>query len=277
MHICARPRVTLASGALVALVALVTAGTSLLAPRLAEACSPPFPQTRAELPAPQDTAVPTNAHLWIEGNLQTVTIRPEVGISLPTALAQVGSLLVQVKPRTALEPNTRYIVDVDTREPSEPLSFGFTTGAGPEVQVPAAPDSLAVVASELPPGTVGDCIGEGFRVSIQSSSVEGAAFYQLLERRPDGFGVVETARTPSFSRTVSAMPTPVYAIRPVAISGLGPEDEQLPSKSANTYLPLPGSDDDGGCSASPSGASFGGTALLALILGLSFRPRRRRG
>ncbi len=271
--------------ALAALAALVTFTALVAAPPPAHACTRAPPDTKAWLPAADATAVPTNALIWISGGAEQVTLRPEVGISLPTTLTRMGQL-VQAKPQVALAPSTRYTVEVITGATPASLSYSFTTGATEDLRVPPLPRSVEVTALQLPPGDGNSCTETGYRVGIEGQVGFAGTFYQLLVQRETGVEVIASSMSPLFSTVVSSLPSPTYSIRPIAITGLGASETQLPTGRAETSRPVPpandGDDserDDGGCSASTGSGASGGSSLAlgAALLGLALRPRRRRG
>ncbi len=265
--------------------ALAAAAALAAHARPAEACTPELPTLKAAYPAADATGVPTNALVWIDGPAETITITPEIGVPVTTVLARVSPSLFffHATPATKLSANTRYTVNVtgDSRGSVEPLTYSFTTGAADETRVPAAPAMVKVTAAQLPTGG-NSCIPTGYRVGIEAQPVEAAAFYELLEKRDGVWVVTGHARASLFNTYASAMPTPTYTIRPMSITGKGPDEATLPAKSAETFVPLPegdgdgDGDDDGGCSAS-GGASSGASFAIALgLLGLVLGQRRRR-
>jgi MYXO-CTERM domain-containing protein len=271
------PRIALLLSVMGITGALAAAGA-----RPAEACSLPAPEIKAWLPAAGATGVPTNAALWIKGAPESVTLT--AGPKTITALVKrisPNTDAVQATPSEALAPMTKYVVAASALGINDPVTFEITTGAGPEAPQLTAPRQTRVTAAGPLVSDGNSCApaAGSYRVSIEATAVTGAAFYQLVAVQGPEPTVLEVSLTPLFSQIVEAMPTPRYAVRPVAISGAGVDFAALPGQRAETAVPVSeddDGDDDGGCSASGERTSPLALALGLGALGLMLSRRRRR-
>lgn len=269
-----------------ALLALAAATSMFAAPRAAEACSYPA-RIEAVRPRLGERDVPTNAKIWIRGPLDAVVtlsangaiIETDVGVlpAVPSAQA--------VTPRAALLPGVEYTVTASSAHVPAPLTWTFTTGAGPQMQPPAPPLGLEVTAEFTGKRAENSCdttIGP-FAVTVQSPPVAGAVLYQL-ETRYGGaidFTVQGLALDPHFLLSAAELPTPTYRIRPIAANGEVVATASLPQKSAGSPG-SPGSpggdgeDDSAGCSTGRGVSGAGGAAGLLVALAMMAGRRRRR-
>lgn len=244
-------------------------------PRSAEACSPAEPRIDPVAPAANAVAIPTNARIWLAGygmkdvklTAGTTTIATELTLPVP------GLVYVAARPLTPLAPNTRYTVTAVSDEVEEPRVYSFTTGAGDDLRVPAAPAQLTVTAERVKEEFSNSCVQafDGYRVQIAAPAVEGAAFYQLEKLENGRFVPVSFSQTPAHADALPKLPTPTYRVRPISLTGAMAADAGLPEERATEA-----ENESGGCSAAPQG---GGASLLWLVLGAfgwSLRRRARR-
>ena len=244
-------------------------------PQRAEACTPAQPYISAVRPAADEAAVPTNARIWLVGlGVKEVTLTAGT-TTITTQLAQPveDRIYFRATPSQPLLPNTRYTVTAKSDQVAEPRVYSFTTGAGEDLRVPAAPAKLAVTAqrvkAEEDPAPCSSAF-DGYRIEIDAAPVEGAALYELAVLQGGRYVVTALSEQPILADVSARLPTPMYRVRPVAITGLGADDGSLPSEQANDAE----NEGEGGCSASSGTGSSSLLALMAGLLGWSLWRRR---
>jgi hypothetical protein len=266
-----------------ALLTSATGGVSLMSAD-AEACSYAIPDTIAVRPAADETGIPTNAQLWLtSAGVTEVKIEGSGGV-IDTAVKQLkvhpfgAGAMYRVTPATSLAPSTRYTVTVKRNTTTE-SSFSFTTGTGPQAKVPDAPTGLKASARV----TMGDSCYEGhpFAVRVTTNEVADTAVYELQISVDGGstFAVEKYAATPQFEVTADALPSPIYRVRPLAITGVGADEPGLPkqgapaSTSGKDAEDPSNPDDSGGCVAT---RASGSSLLVLAAMGLMGGALRRR-
>lgn len=278
-----------------ALLALASlgAGASLM-PRAAEACSYAPLEPSAVRPQPNETNVPTNAHLWISGSGITAVTLEGGGDQVPVALTFLPSFpqpqfdkMYRARPSRPLLPSTLYKVTA-TSQFGASATYSFTTGPGESLEVPAVPRSLAVGLFRNP--SLNSCIG-GSWYTFSTPSV-GAAFYELQQSTDDGatFQAIGYSTTSQFQIYGSEVPSPLFRVRPLAITGLGADEDSLPveevsGEPAGDRIGEPGEPvkppepkkGGGGCSTTGAGGSAPAVLLAMAVLGWVQWQRRKRG
>ena len=306
--------------AAVAIAAL--AGLTVAASRPARACSHPAISGAPYLhfPAPGSTGVPTNVVVTVyrstfEDTLTGFVLLDEVGATAtshtrttPWGTGDLGTSSYRVTPAAPLAPSTHYTI-VATVDGVENVLGGFTTGAGPDDQAPAAP-SGATLAS----GTPHHC-ESGFQccdVNVRAADVEvtipaGDEPLVYSVRDLDGnllaedlpaplTGMIVCSGSPTFRNTPGPDRLPdflvageVKSLQLVARDLAGHESspfvvahtvECTRSDQGTGPLPptAPGGDPDGGCAVAGGhggGAALGPLALLAVAVAVAARRRRR--
>lgn len=296
-------RASLIPVALLALAPLaLVAGGALLLPRAAEACSYAAAKPAAVRPVAEETGVPTNAQLWLTGSSVTEVTLTAGASAVPVAVTALKvypvhlDRLYQVKPAALLSPGTRYTVTIKSSYHPD-VSFSFTSGAGELRTAPDAPATLGAGARQLEAGN--SCYdGLPFLVKVSAPAVPGAALYELQASTDGGerFASLGFSASSTIELPAAALPSPVYRLRPLAITGLGTDEELLPiAEVPENEMPLdripgapapPGSPEpaplpdppkkNSGCSASGAGGSSSALWLASAILGWSLWQRRRR-
>lgn len=132
-------------------VAAATAVAGMLKTSAAGACSELAHVVEASYPRSGATDVPTNAVLFLAGELVNqadIRLETVAGQSVPIRLAAALPSGLDVAPTTALEPNQRYVLraaDASLEYPYTSTTIEFTTGDGPAI--PRPPLSAPVVTN----------------------------------------------------------------------------------------------------------------------------------
>lgn len=279
-----------------ALLALASLGAGAsLTPRPAEACSYAPPKTAAIRPAAGETGVPTNARIWLTGaGLAEVALHGGDG-AVAVEVTQLklyptwAGALYRITPAAPLAPDTRYTVTV-TGQGEAATSFSFTSGAGPQDKAPDGPTALSASARETYGNSCYD--GHPYAVTVTTDAVAGAALYELQVSQDDGetFATVLYAATPRLETVADALPTPLYRVRPLAITGVGAAEPSLPlaevadertqgdrDRIGEPVKPPEPKKGGGGCAATDVGGSTPSLLLAMAVLGWAQWQRRRRG
>lgn len=257
-------------------ILLSISGGLAAVPRPAEACDPALPSIRAWHPAAEEAGVHVSSRLWIKGNLSEVTLAAG-GRTITTTLTRMGEQveIYEARPDEALAPGTRYTVTARGPDVAQPTVFAFTTGAGAQPPAPLPPPSIGITVTNVWQAWGRHCskfFSDAFRLAIDAPPVGNALFYQLLELRDGQLVVIAADDAPAFVEHTEALPSATYAIRPVGQGGERPAEAALPThRVIDDGEPV---EDEGGCSASPSGSSA--IWLGALLAGLALGARRRR-
>lgn len=262
-----------------ALLSLATLLVSVAAPRRAEACSQPLPTIHPLHPEPGQVAVATNAHLWL-GDAEVTEVTLSTGdVTLGVELVSLlPSRLVHVRPLQALQPRTKYDVLAKGADGVASVRYEFTTGDGALPEQPAAPSNLRVRAYR-PPSPQNSCAPSGpFVVDINAQAAANGAFYLLQVQVGDHFESLGYSITPSFTLSASQLPSPVYRIQAVSLTGAFADEATLSTGRATEEQDPPaddGDDDRSACSAAP-GDSGSALALLLGGVGWALWQRRRK-
>ncbi len=268
--------------------ALAFAALTLAAPRPSTACSyEPFVEPL--WPRADEQGVATNAKLWFEGTEDTVVTLTADGAVIDATVAATSAQgprvgVVVATPTTALLPGVQYTVSAKSPRMAEAKIWKLTTAAGPNLAAPGTPALLSATARRLPGGQNScDPVSGVFGVTFVGPQVPGATLYQLEVKEAGGFAPRRIGLAPTFSVGTAELPSPVYRIRPISMSGAVGDEALLPTQFvASPSPPTPSTPNDGdldaegACSSSggAAGASFG--LLLALGLLATRRSRRRR-
>lgn len=263
MHLLASPRLAL-------LVALALPAALLTAsPQTAEACSPALPSIKVLGPVDGQTGVPTNTKIWLD-NSAAVSIQLKSG---PTTIGGDAEKLLPtvyaVTPLLDLEPNTEYTATASSTQDIAPVTWRFTTGAGPARDSLLPPWRLDVTAERVK-DEGNSCVGslDGYRVRISTSPVLGAALYELAVEENGAFLATEITTLPQMTRFIDELPSPRYRVRPISLSGMSTFAGELPAESVTD------ADNEGGCSVTGSRSSA--LWFVSALLGLGLMARRRR-
>jgi MYXO-CTERM domain-containing protein len=251
------------------LVALLSGAiVSLAAPRSTEACSPALPSIQPLRPAVDETAVPTNTWIWLNGD-ELTDVKLSDGVTVVTTQLtplRPGLWTYAAVPATALRANARYTVTARSSNVQETKVFAFTTGAGAELSAPPPARNLRATAER----TKGDPCdsSDGYFIDVIAEPSAGAVFYRLERLTSAGeYELVDFEGSPELSSFSATLPSPKYRVRPVAITGLAAADETLPVVQAL--------DESGGCSAAGTGGSSSALWLLMAAVGWGLWQRRR--
>lgn len=272
LAVAARPASRPARSARLPLAAALLALLALFAaPRRAEACSPALPSIQPRRPAVDETAVPTNAWIWLSGDELSEVTLSDGTTAITTQLQKIGPSfrIYTAVPATPLRPGTRYTVTAKSPIVDQPKVFSFTTGASAELAAPAPTGRLRVTSERAPKGQGNSCVEpfDGYFIDVAAEPSAGAAFYRLERQNAAGaYELIGFSESPELRATSETLPSPTFRVRPVSITGLSAADDTLPVGQAL--------DDDGGCSAAggPSSALW----LMVAAVGWALWQRRRK-
>lgn len=178
-----------------ALLALVVG--SWMAPEPAAACTRAAPSAvLVGQPANGDRQVPTNAVLYyalppnVADTPGDYTLRTQDGEPVTLGVTRTATHYVELKPASALQPNTGYRLDAQWHSPSGMVSeawLTFETGSGPVEQRPEAPRAVLHTyalgrgtGSSCGPMTTGTCVS----IADDASYIEYSLIDALGQAQP---------------------------------------------------------------------------------------------